>query len=176
MSWVFLGTGSDISLGVNSGGSFRLGGGGTQDCNPSGGDPAVVSLTRNVQPLWEITAEPLAQTDLGLGPMDLRKYFNERRGRTSAAIHFFKENTPQTSKIVANVLALPTAMDRIFETAKLLVGREDLQYILAIGFLGLRMEGAPSTAPSLAEFAHSDWLTQRAYFSDDVTFNVQPRP
>jgi hypothetical protein len=55
MSWVFLGTSSDISLGVDSSGSFRLGGGGTQNCNPSGGDLAVVGLTKNVPPLWEIT-------------------------------------------------------------------------------------------------------------------------
>jgi hypothetical protein len=175
MSWIFLGTGVDISMGVDSVGSFQLLGRGTQRCEPSGGDLAVMSLTKDIDPLWTINAEPLAQTDLGPGPMDIRKYFNERRGRTSAAIHFFKGYAPGSSKIVANILVLPTAMDRVFQTATLLVGRQDLQYVLTIHFLGLRMEGADSPAPSLAEFSHSDPFKQRPYFSDYVTFNVQAR-
>jgi hypothetical protein len=64
-------------------------------------------------------------------------------------------------------------MGRFFETARLVVGRADLQYALTIHFLGLRQEGAESPKPSLAEFMHPDPFKNRPYFSDHVTFNAQ---
>jgi hypothetical protein len=173
MSWTFLGTGVDISVGVGSDGSFQISGAGKQMCNPSGGDIGVIRETKDVQSLWNIRAESRTSDDLGYGQMTLRRYFNDQDGRTSAAIHLFKEEPPQISKIVANVLTLPDSMGRFFEAARLVVGRADLQYVLTIHFLGLRQEGAESPKPSLAEFMHSDPFKNRPYFSDHVTFNVQ---
>jgi hypothetical protein len=176
MSWTFFGTGADISVGVSSDGSFQISGAGKQICNPSGGDVGVIRETKDVHSLWNISSESLTSDDLSYGQMTLRRYFSDHSGRTSAAIHFFKEEPPQISKIVANVLTLPDPMARFFKTASLVVGRADLQYALTIHFLGLRQEGVESPKPSLAEFMHSDPFKNRPYFSDHITFNVQTHP
>jgi hypothetical protein len=74
--------------------------------------------------------------------------------------------------VITDVIASPAQMNSILELSKVLIGRGDLKYILTVDFFCLRLEGMDNDRPSFEEFTADSITERRAYFSDEVTFNV----
>ena len=84
--------------------------------------------------------------------------------------------------IDVGVLLPSEHFQRVWELAKLLIGRRDLRYVLSVNFLGLRVEertsagASPGTRlPTFAEFTLETPDHRCSYISDEVEFNVRPR-
>lgn len=169
MVWFFRGTGLNLMIGTTRSGTPHINGiEGTQECQPPAGDLRVWELTRGVGAAWSIDS---VESEEIVYP-GLKEHYTSLGGRAAGAIYYFAAGHGDPAMIGASIILPPESLHRVWELAKLLIGRRDLGYVLTMQFHGLRVEGADSPAPTFAEFTSKLSLDPRPYFSDEVTFKV----
>jgi hypothetical protein len=187
MTWNFKGTGLDItSISIMRFGTLQISGGGTQECWPmntrtiefrplNDDDRRLLELTQGVKAFWSIHSTDEEEVDYDRSGFGLKNYYAARR-RGVGMIKYFPDLDTDPALIIATVLLPPDHMQSVFKLVKILIGRRDLHYVLGLKFDGLRVEGVNSPSPTFAEFTSKENGNRRAYFSEEVTFDLTSSP